>query len=86
MKEKMKVDYHVKNAGQLRCLKAICILSHHSFNKGFKEFLKQLYRMQISNTGLYLPIERFVTNLMDEVPLPDEGKILVQHEIGGETA
>lgn len=25
-------SYHVKNAEQVRALKAICILSHHSFN------------------------------------------------------
>ena len=65
--------------------KAICILSHFSFNHAFKEILKQLYRIQISNTGLHLPLERFIVNFMDEVPLPDEGKVLVQHELCGET-
>lgn len=27
-----------------------------------------------------------MTNIMDEIPLPDEGTLLVQHEIGGKTA
>jgi len=31
-------------------------------------------------------MERFVTNIIDEIPLPDEGKLLIQHEISGETA
>jgi hypothetical protein len=32
---------------------------------------------------LYIPIEKLIVNIVDEIPLPDEGKILVQHEIGG---
>ena len=30
-----------------------------------------------------VPLERYVLNVMEEIPLPDEGKLLVQHEIGG---
>jgi len=37
--------------------------------------------MQISNTALSIPIERYIINFMDEVPLPDEGKLCVQYEI-----
>lgn len=39
--------------------------------------------MQQSNSWLNVPIEKFIVNIVDEIPLPDEGKILVQHEIGG---
>lgn len=42
--------------------------------------------MQVSQTRLTIPIERYIVNIMDEIPLPDEGKLLVQHEIHGETA
>lgn len=31
-------------------------------------------------------MERFIINIVDEIPLPDEGTLLVQHEIGGQTA
>jgi hypothetical protein len=75
-KEKLK-SYYVKNIQNIRTLKAICILSHYSFNNSFKEILKQLYRMQQSNSWLNIPIEKFIVNIIDEVPLPDEGKILV---------
>ena len=68
---------HVKNANQVRGIKALCILSHYAFNQAFKEILKQLYRMQISNTGLPVPIERYITNVIDEISLPDEGKLLI---------
>jgi len=32
-----------------------------------------------------IPLERYITNIIDEIPLPDEGSLLVQHEIGGQT-
>lgn len=81
--EKLRKE-NVKNVQKVRGVKAICILSHYSFNTAFKEILKQLYRIQISNTGLHLPIERFITNILEEIPLPDEGKLMVQHELCGE--
>jgi len=75
-KETLK-SYHVRNVSQVRGIKAICILSHYSFNNAFKDILKQLYRMQISNTGLHLPMERIITNIIEEIPLPDEGKLMI---------
>lgn len=39
----------------------------------------------MSNSPLAIPIERMIVNIIDEIPLPDEGKLLVQHEIGGQT-
>jgi hypothetical protein len=65
-------------------LKAICILSHYSFNQQFKQILKQLYRIQISNSRNKIPLERQVVNIIDEIPLPDEGRLLVQHELEGQ--
>ena len=38
-KEKLKKMY-VRKYQSLRVLKAICILSHYSFNAGFKEILR----------------------------------------------
>jgi len=44
MKDKLRSQY-VKNASSIRTIKAICILSHYSFNNAFKDILCQLYRM-----------------------------------------
>lgn len=74
---------HVKNLDNIRTLKALCVLSHYSFNVQFKEILKQLYRVQISQTRSKIPLERHVINFMEEIPLPDEGRLLVQHELEG---
>ena len=47
----------------------------------FKEVLKQLYRIHLSHTPI--PIERFIVNVMDEIPVPDrQGQLQVLHEIG----
>ena len=35
---------------------------------------------------MHIPMERYIVNIIDEIPLPDEGKLLVQHEISGQTA
>lgn len=75
---------HVKNLEKIRTLKALCVLSHYSFNVQFKEILKQLYRVQISQTRSKIPLERHVINFMEEIPLPDEGRLLVQHELEGQ--
>lgn len=84
-KEKLKYSYYLKPAG-VRVLKCICLLSHHSFGHEFKEILKLLYRKHLSSSRLPLPLERYIFNLIEEIPLPDEaGKILVQHELGGHT-
>ena len=39
--------------------------------------------MQVSNTRFNIPIERYIVNIIEELPLPDEGTRLIQHEIGG---
>jgi len=31
---------------------------------------------------MHIPLERFIVNIMDEIPMPDKGGILIQHEIG----
>jgi len=59
--------------------KAICIVSHWQFLDEFREVLKELYRISLSNYSV--PIERVICNLVDEVPLPDEGLTAVEYKI-----
>lgn len=79
MKLKLKSNF-VSNVDDIYTQKAICILSHYSFMDSFKEALKQIYRIHLSNSPL--PIERYVVNIIHEIPVPDKGNILIQHEIG----
>ncbi|XP_048583663.1 DENN domain-containing protein 4C isoform X2 [Nematostella vectensis] len=48
--------------------KCICILSHWPFFEAFKKFLSQLYRISVS--AQQIPIERYIANMMLDVPFP----------------
>jgi hypothetical protein len=81
MKTRVRSKGHVYNLDSVYSQKAICILSHFSFLESFKETLKQLYRIHLSHTPI--PIERFVVNVMEEIPVPDkQGHLQILHEIG----
>lgn len=81
MKNKLKTKGHVFNVDNIYTQKAICVLSHFSFMDSFKEVLKQLYRIHLSHTPI--PIERYIVNIMEEIPVPDKaGQIIVMHDIG----
>ena len=82
LKLQLRNEY-VKEVDNVYSQKAICILSHYCFMDSFKEVLKQLYRIHLSNTPV--PLERYVLNIMEEIPVPDKGNILVLHEMGDQT-
>jgi hypothetical protein len=60
--------------------KAICLVSHWPYIDNYREILKQIYRLHISSTEI--PLERIICNLVQEVPLPDQGVTSVQYDIG----
>jgi len=75
-------QYYVQNVESIYVQKAICILSHYSFMKSFKEILKQLYRIHLSTNPM--PIERYICNFMEEIPIPDIGHVYIEYELGGQ--
>eukprot|EP00743_Colponemidia_sp_Colp-15_P005741 GILK01006171.1.p1 GENE.GILK01006171.1~~GILK01006171.1.p1 ORF type:complete len:1268 (-),score=219.43 GILK01006171.1:106-3909(-) len=70
----------IMSGERIYCPKCICVLSHYPFLDGLKEFLKQMYRIHLSPSTI--PIERYICNFMNEVPLPDQGHACVQYDIG----
>ncbi len=56
--------------------KCLILLSHYPFFDMFRESLLQLYRITLVEAPL--PIERYIVNLVSEVPLPPQGKIRVE--------
>jgi hypothetical protein len=56
--------------------KCLILLSHHPFFDLFREALLELYRITLVEAPL--PIERYISNLCCEVPLPAQGKIKVE--------
>lgn len=66
----------VKNANSLHVNKSICILSNYPFGDTFEKWLAYLQMMASCNTPLQIPIERYITHLLDEVPLPSPSILL----------
>jgi hypothetical protein len=42
--------------------------------------LKKLYGIHLSKNPV--PIERYIVNVLEEIPVPDKGNVMVIHEIG----
>jgi hypothetical protein len=63
-----------------RCL---CIISQWPFVSAYKKFLCHIYRLSL--TPCYIPLERYICNFVDEIPLPPSGKMEVSYFIGTET-
>ncbi|KAM8720453.1 hypothetical protein ACLKA7_006491 [Drosophila subpalustris] len=54
----------------LHMIKAICLLSHHPFGDTFDKWLKYLHRMVVYGINIPIPVERYIIQLLDEVPFP----------------
>ena len=57
--------------------KALTIISNYAFYHLYTEFLRQLYHISLSRSPL--PLERYISNFMLEVPLPPVGNTEVSY-------
>ncbi|KPJ13518.1 C-myc promoter-binding protein [Papilio machaon] len=58
-------------------IKCICLLSRWPFSDTFERWLLYILDMSWSEEPLHVPIERYITHLLEEVPFP-EPRILLQ--------
>ncbi|CAH0588078.1 unnamed protein product [Chrysodeixis includens] len=58
-------------------IKCICLLSRWPFSDTFERWLLYILEMSWSQEPLNIPIERYITHLLEEVPFP-EPRILLQ--------
>ncbi|XP_049281362.1 DENN domain-containing protein Crag isoform X1 [Anopheles funestus] len=56
--------------------KSICILSRWPFGDTFEKWLQFLHKLSTLNEKLPVPIERYITHLLDEVPFPSPSILL----------
>ena len=56
--------------------KALIVLSHYGFFHVWRQVLQQIYRISLLEAPL--PMERYINNFVNEVPLPPQGKVEVQ--------
>ncbi|XP_058115826.1 DENN domain-containing protein Crag [Anopheles ziemanni] len=68
------VDSHKTHS--LHVNKSICLLSRWPFGDTFEKWLQFLHRLSICNEKLPVPIERYITHLLDEVPFPSPSILL----------
>eukprot|EP00117_Sycon_ciliatum_P018296 scpid16412/ scgid3295/ C-myc promoter-binding protein; DENN domain-containing protein 4A len=69
---------------RLFCNKAICILSRWPFFQAFKTYLSSLYRISISGPSP-IPLERYISNFMIDVPFPSSSRPRVLIQLGPES-
>jgi hypothetical protein len=60
--------------------KCLCLLSHWPFVSSFKKFLCHIYRLSLSPCTI--PLERYISNFLNDVPAPPPGKVEVTYIIG----
>ncbi|TMS38632.1 hypothetical protein L596_005312 [Steinernema carpocapsae] len=65
--------------------KSVCIISRYPFFSAFKRFLFHIYRMSLSGGSYSIPIERYISHLMYEVPFPIARRPRVLMQLGNET-
>jgi hypothetical protein len=63
----------------LYSVKSLIVLSHYPFFNLFREVLEVLYRTSLSNAPV--PMERYVQNIIREVPLPPLGRVDVSFAV-----
>ena len=63
--------------------RAITVISHYPLFNLFREFLGQIYHISLSSAPV--PLERFVSNLVAETPLPPRGLTEVAYVCAGAT-
>lgn len=61
-----------------RCL---CLISQWPFVESFRKFLCHIYRLSLTPSSI--PIERFICNFIDDVPVPPSGKVEVSYLVPG---
>lgn len=66
--------------------KGICLLSRYGFINSFRTFLLALYKMakEVGNKNI-IPIERYVCNFVDDIPVPPPGRVDIKYFIGEDT-
>lgn len=62
--------------------KAVVLLSHYPFHNPLRLSLLNLYRISLVEAPL--PIERYIANLVSEVPLPPRGVVRVRYSLSAE--
>lgn len=76
-KQKEMLKYSEESDSLLYANKSICVLSHWPFSDDFEVWLRWLHSIVTNGQPQQIPVERYITQLLDEVPFPSP-RILLQ--------
>ncbi|KAG5889364.1 hypothetical protein JTB14_009157 [Gonioctena quinquepunctata] len=76
-KQKELLKYTEDSEFELHANKSICVLSHWPFSDDFQIWLRWLHNIGTNGEPQPIPVERYITQLLDEVPFPSP-RILLQ--------
>lgn len=72
----------IKSNHSIHTNKAICLLSQFPFGDTFEKWLKFLHNLSSSKKPISIPIERYITHLLNEISFPSPSLVvqLSNHE------
>ncbi|CAH0553707.1 unnamed protein product [Brassicogethes aeneus] len=70
------LEYESDSTDVLNVNKSICVLSHWPFSYDFQDWLMFLHDLVASGVPQAVPIERYIVQLMDEIPFPSPRNLL----------
>lgn len=74
--QKEILGYFNEDDCTLNVIKSICVLSHWPFSEAFKSWLLFLYYSMKNPDPLQIPLEAYITQLIDDVPFPTPRTLL----------
>ena len=76
--------FNITDPSKILMPKALCLVSHFSFIENYKVFLRSLYSIHLSKKVL-IPLERHISNFVDEIPIPNVGGVRLEYDIGNQS-
>ena len=62
--------------------KAICLIGNFPFLNNYKEYLREIYRMQVSNFSMKVSLEKQISHFCEAMYLDNDENNAVSYEIG----
>lgn len=62
--------------------KCLCLISQWPFVESFKKYLRFLYSLSLNPS--HIPIEKYISNFLEDVPAPPPGRVEVLYCVGNE--
>jgi len=79
----LRSSLRISPALRLFAPKCICLFSPFPYLDNFEQLLKHAFQLSVSSAEY--PIERYLSNILEDIPVPDRGKTLIQYQLPDKT-